>query len=112
MRDRICPDTVTLWSKGPEDDNRKATWNRHVLIGVHWEEGRGARTGAQGDSTSSSFLLMARPAIVDAVSFTKGDKVSLGTVEGNKPPKGAHTITHCEPVRRGGSVDHYEVTGE
>lgn len=107
MRSRKYPHAVTLWRKGPEGADRKATWTRCVLDEANWQGYDGFVPGTQGDRPADAVLVLLPPVHVEALS--KHDRMALGVHDDAEPPKDAVTVTSVEPVPRGRGIDHWEV---
>lgn len=105
-------DTVTLWHFAGEDE-RRATWRRHVFAGVQADETSGAVASLQGRQSTSG-LAVYIPGVVAAGygetwEIADGDAIVVGLVESDQPPKDAYRVTGHEPHRSRHRLHHLEV---
>lgn len=98
LLDMVC----TLWHKTGET-NRVATWERHV-IPCHWEQRRGSYRTANGEESEWTLEV-----ICNYPDTVKGDRLMLGVVNVDTPPKDAYTTIWVDMLPLRGKVHHWEV---
>jgi hypothetical protein len=103
----MYPHTATLWAKGPEVEGR-ATWTRLDVDRCRFEKTSGFYRALAGDTTADSELVIIDH---DATLCPKaGDRIALGSVAGDTPPKGAWAIGTVEALSVGTrAIHHWEV---
>ena len=90
LKKRMYPHELTRWRRVA--DGRDATWERMGTLPCRWEMVRETTTGTGGDAAAwhASIMLPARTA---EAPLRYQDRVILGAVADEEPPKEALSVT-------------------
>lgn len=102
MNSALLHDVCTLWHATGEVDRVK-TWERHIFP-CHWEPRAGSLRSADGDLSQYSLEM-----ICNYPGVAKGDKLKIGVVNTQEPPKSSYTAVWVDALPLRGQVHHFEV---
>lgn len=113
-------ETVTLYHRSYDEDERADVWKGKVYEGVSWYGSQAATVGDSGLQTADAYIV--RIPTQEAVEAAAGDVVVLGRVEDTPGGSAALTrkhagrcfvVTHVQDNRRGTpGLRHWRIEGK